>query len=456
MTNENQYDFSSAETGWQDRRSREQQNRFSTRIHTEMNAERSLETSSAYDIVDQRNETPGERRKREDGTAPNKEREVSQAVKSASLGSRGGSSSGRKQAFAAISPPRNIERGDWDAYEGRGDSMSGLFDRATSFLGRSFSAEDVADAAERPLFRRPYDGTEPRAGSPAKLSVVTYDGKLVPLVKSPGGTTKYFSDFTLAGWQAAPTERHQITETFGVEFLKVFGRRPHFISLSGVLIDTPDFNWKAVFLQNWETTLRATRLVQLNARVVITVEDIVAEGYFLKLTVSKKASNNKIAAFQSAFYAKSIQITDSNIISTQVGTSLKALRAEAAEAAKDRRRRSGDKLEGFGETFRKTQEKLGEERDKLTRRDPKNTKPRRQAAAHDRYMYKKVTSETETFGQCDPGITCVPGGYGSERGLLSDPDAEFYNGPPAPVTEFSLADRKYLRGDDDEEDILDD
>jgi len=374
MTEE--YDFYDEEGGWQDKRGRAQQNSFSVRAYKRVNPELCLVTTSSYDIVDQRTETESERRDRENGVMPSSERELPQSVKQAAIGgSQSALQNRRGSFFVSVGPPRHIDRGDWLSYSSRpGDSSATALDRAT-YHRRSFLDAMKADISDRPRARRPYDGTLPRPGSPARLSVVTYDGKLVPLIKAPSGSTKYYTDFTLSTWQYSPTERQQITESFGVDFLKVFGKRPDFVSFGGILVDTPDFNWKSAFLHNWDTTLRATRLVELNARVVITVEDLVMEGYFLKLNLSKQAGNPKIVGFQASFYAKSIQITDPNIISSDVGVRLQAFREEARQQEKERLRNSVRITEAASKMFDDIQKLAGKDRDKVTRRNPNNRKP---------------------------------------------------------------------------------
>jgi hypothetical protein len=209
------------------------------------------------------------------------------------------------------------------------------------------------------------------------------------------------------------------------------------------LIDTPDFNWKAAFLQNWETTLRATRLVELDARVVITVEDIVAEGYFLKLDVSKKSSNPKLAAFQSMFYARTLQITDPNIVSSQVGQNLQALRDEARERAKEGRRNSEAQAEAIGGLFSQAHKKLGEDREKLTRRDPKNKKPTGTAYTFDEVAADYPSTcynpdESDVYRGQSGGMTCLPGTINPYEVAQSEPDSSFYDVPPPPVTDVEF------------------
>jgi len=434
------FDFSNEESGWQNTRSRSTQNRFSTRVFTGMNSERALEMTTPHDIADQRLETAGERARRVNGTQPESERELPSGVKSAAIGARGFGDQPAQRAsrmFVGSTPPRNVERGDWDTYKGNGDPFRSAMDRAT-FHKKQFLAADAADAAEQFVYRRPYDGTVPRKGAPARISVVTFDGKLVPLVKSPTGTTKYYSDFTLAGFDAAPTERAQITETFGVNFLKVFGEKPLFVRFSGILVDTPDFNWKAAFLQNWSSVLRATRLVELNARVVITIEDILLEGYFLKLSVSKKSSNNKVAAFQSSFYATSLQLTDSNIVSSQIGTELKLFRQKAKEVAKERRRVSEGQAEAFGSNFKAANDMLGSERDKLTRRSQSSKKPRKGTV--DGETTPVSAPEVGQDGDQSPELGQEPSPppvgvsrQDPEPTVQGDPNTVYLNSPPPPV-----------------------
>lgn len=76
-------------------------------------------------------------------------------------------------------------------------------------------------------------------------------------------------------------EKSQILETFGEPFVFFFGERPRFINVSGFLLNTVDFNWRAEWWENYENNLRGTKLVELRAKVYLTWDDIVVSGYIL-------------------------------------------------------------------------------------------------------------------------------------------------------------------------------
>ena len=346
---------------------------FDITFDAQTNAERCLEVTSAYDIVDRVTLSESEREDEERRLPDNLPDDLPLEVRSASTAG-GTQSPGR--SFMVTTPPRQIGREQWDAYNNPTDHARGPIDRS-GFFAQDFSDLSVIEEEDRPIYRRPYDGTAPRHGAPGRISVLKSDGTFIPLLKAPRGTTKYYTDFTLAGWQHAPAERHQITASFGADFLKVFGRNPHFISMSGVLVDTPLYNWKSVFMKNWDTVLRATRLVELDARAIITVDELVLEGYFLKGQFSKRTSNHKIVGFQVIFYAKDIRYLDPNIVAYEIGTSVSQMIPTASEERIDRLSRARQAGAEAVANFETANQNLGEERLDTVRRRREDQRPTR-------------------------------------------------------------------------------
>jgi hypothetical protein len=69
------------------------------------------------------------------------------------------------------------------------------------------------------------------------------------------------------------------------------------IAVTGVLLNTEDFNWRAEFWDNYENILRGTRCVQNKARVYLSWDDIVVEGYILKAEAQEQAQNPNYLTF---------------------------------------------------------------------------------------------------------------------------------------------------------------
>lgn len=119
--------------------------------------------------------------------------------------------------------------------------------------------------------RAPQSGTETSAG-----------GKTKPKsAKSAGATTYNYSNYIIQRIDENRQEKSQILETFGDAYIFFFGERPRLLNVSGLLMNTVDFNWRTEFWYNYENVLRGTKLVEQNARIYLFYDDIVIEGYML-------------------------------------------------------------------------------------------------------------------------------------------------------------------------------
>ena len=155
--------------------------------------------------------------------------------------------------------------------------------------------------------RRPYRGIEIKEDTHAVIKVIRDDGSEIPLTdaggsKTPqsGNTTKAgsgvaartqktalastynYSNFIIQRMDESRQEKSQILETFGDSFIFFFGERPRMINVSGLLMNTLDFNWRTEFWYNYEKVLRGTKLVEQNARMYLFWDDLIVEGYMLQ------------------------------------------------------------------------------------------------------------------------------------------------------------------------------
>lgn len=103
---------------------------------------------------------------------------------------------------------------------------------------------------------------------------------------APLGHSKENHNFLLQSVQEQRQEKTQIIETFGDNFVFFYGGKPLIMQMSGMLINTRDFNWKNEFLYNYENLLRGTKCVDNRARVYIGFDDVLVEGYMLGCGVS--------------------------------------------------------------------------------------------------------------------------------------------------------------------------
>jgi hypothetical protein len=154
--------------------------------------------------------------------------------------------------------------------------------------------------------RRPLRGIQIKENTYATLRVRRANGEDLPVFDSSSpnvdengiGRSAEYSNFVVASLQEQRVEKQQIIQTFGEDYIFFFGEQPRFINVSGVLWNTKDFNWKNEFLENYERYLRGTRLVENNARLYLSIDDIVVEGYLVSSVVNANAMNPYHVEFQ--------------------------------------------------------------------------------------------------------------------------------------------------------------
>lgn len=139
--------------------------------------------------------------------------------------------------------------------------------------------------------RRPYRGIQIKEDRYAVIAIK--DSKGEPILLESGsmivdgtnaaGTAKgkvaEYADFILQRVEVQRVEKQQIIETFGDAYVFFFGERPVIASISGILINSEDFNWRSTFWYNYENYMRGTKLVQQNAKAYLAWDTIVIEGY---------------------------------------------------------------------------------------------------------------------------------------------------------------------------------
>jgi hypothetical protein len=144
--------------------------------------------------------------------------------------------------------------------------------------------------------RRPLRGIEVKEDTYAVMKVIDFAGRDLPLINSSApegddgvGASDHYANFIIVQVTEQRTEKQQIVETFGEDFIFFFGERPRTLNIQGLVLNTNDFNWKSEFWENYEKNLRGTRLLEKNARLYLYFDDVVVEGYILEATVSMSA-----------------------------------------------------------------------------------------------------------------------------------------------------------------------
>lgn len=115
--------------------------------------------------------------------------------------------------------------------------------------------------------------------------------KAISLVDSsaPGGHSQANHNFLLQAVTTSRTEKAQIVETFGDNFVFFYGEKPMILQCAGVLMNTRDFNWKNEWLRNYDKYLRGTKCVEARARVYLGFDDVLVEGWLMATSVSQAA-----------------------------------------------------------------------------------------------------------------------------------------------------------------------
>lgn len=111
-----------------------------------------------------------------------------------------------------------------------------------------------------------------------------------------------WTDWLLQSVHEERAEKTQIVETFGETYLYAFGQRPRVLSFTGVLLNTLDYNWRAIFWKNWDEYFRATQLIKLNARMYIAFDDIIVEGYPMNAAADQTSADPHIMSFSFSFF----------------------------------------------------------------------------------------------------------------------------------------------------------
>lgn len=152
--------------------------------------------------------------------------------------------------------------------------------------------------------RRPLRGLQIKKDTYAVLRALTATGDEVPLFDSSSpdvqdgiGRSSHYANFIIQKVEEQRVEKQQIVETFGEDYIFFFGERPRFLNVSGVLINSKDFNWKNEFWQNYETYFRGTRLVEQNARLYLYFDDVVVEGYIVSGTTVDDSMQPNLLSF---------------------------------------------------------------------------------------------------------------------------------------------------------------
>ena len=192
-------------------------------------------------------------------------------------------------------------------------------DAVADAFGMATTAQKLNDTFT--IASRPINGIAVKPDTFAVVRVVKADGTEIALFNRLSGNTvddwgnvtrqsglggtpiaHAWTDWLLTSVHEERAEKTQIVETFGNTYLYAFGERPRVLSFTGILFNTEDYNWRAVFWENWDKFFRATKLVELDARMYIMFDDILVEGYPLQASADQSANNNSALTFSFNFF----------------------------------------------------------------------------------------------------------------------------------------------------------
>jgi hypothetical protein len=159
--------------------------------------------------------------------------------------------------------------------------------------------------------RRPVRGIQVKDDTYGTLQVRRADGVALPLFdaasRSANGRGTHNSNFLIQQVTEQRAEKMQVILTFGAPYFYFFGEQPRVISVSGVLLNTEDFNWRGEWWENYETYLRGSQCVRNKTRVYLSWDDIVVEGYISSANAVEGADNRNLVQFQFQMYLTNYQ-----------------------------------------------------------------------------------------------------------------------------------------------------
>lgn len=159
--------------------------------------------------------------------------------------------------------------------------------------------------------RRPVRGIQIKSETYATLQVRQSNGIAIPLfdAASPTNTGKGIrnSNFVIQSLTEQRVEKQQIVMTFGAPYIFFFGEQPRMITVTGILLNTEDFNWRAEWWENYEQHLRGTQCVRSRTRVYLSWDDIVVEGYITQASAVEETTQNNLVQFQFQMFLTNYQ-----------------------------------------------------------------------------------------------------------------------------------------------------
>lgn len=159
--------------------------------------------------------------------------------------------------------------------------------------------------------RRPVRGIQVKDDTYATIQVRQMNGIAIPLFDAASSTNTgkgvSNSNFLLQSISEQRIEKQQIILTFGAPYIFFFGEQPRMITVTGVLLNTEDFNWRAEWWENYDLYLRGTQCTTNHTRVYLSYDDIILEGYIVQAGANEDAGNRNLVQFQFQMFLTNYQ-----------------------------------------------------------------------------------------------------------------------------------------------------
>ena len=177
-------------------------------------------------------------------------------------------------------------------------------------LGIKNSRDGVGRSPGQVHVRRPVRGIQIKDETYATIQVRRANGQNLPLFDGAGmlggtidspnnpGQSYQNSNFLIQSLVEQRAEKQQVVLTFGEPYIFFFGEQPRMIQVSGILLNTEDFNWRAEWWENYDLYLRGTACVRQRARVYLSWDDIIVEGYVTNASAQEDSQNRNLVQFQ--------------------------------------------------------------------------------------------------------------------------------------------------------------
>lgn len=172
----------------------------------------------------------------------------------------------------------------------------------------SGNAEDAINNGIRDSF---VDANGVRDNNERSTGIIPKDNRIATLeIRSIKGQSRAtIREFFITGVREDTSEKFQIVQTFGTDFIFFFNRKPLIYTINGILYNSKDKQWRNNFKANYDDFLRGTKLVEGRNKAVLTYDDVVRQGYLIALNYSTESTNPHAIPFSFSMFVTEESVT---------------------------------------------------------------------------------------------------------------------------------------------------